>query len=435
MAIRAYTVQTQAVYLQSGTVHTRSVSQSLGLTDEAKIETRVRVYTLQTQVVYSENGVQHLSQNLALAQSTGLIHETNNVTPASDSLNLVQTVELNLQKWPEHDLGLTQTATFLGPQNISHQETIFLQQAVVGEFGLRWSGYEVSHDLNLTQVAGREYNRSASNTLTLTQEAFTREVVEHDLNLTHEALVGFGFVASNTLDITHTAEVDADLGQSLTHNLDVEQAAAYFIESRCGRLQRNDFHGVGGVEPAPERLVYPNTFIVWSKDDTDDSVELRNPETDDRRRYNFQRVNRDFFDGTLDLYVDDAWSTEERQIYTIVSLKRATLETLWTFLDNHLGRQVYIKDWKGTTWLGIITNPGEVYTEDAEGYWTIDFEVQAVPQEGEAAGSELDLSQSVSGQWIYTRAVTDELGLEQTPHRGGPIYVSTENTIPFQQGA
>jgi hypothetical protein len=64
------------------------------------------------------------------------------------------------------------------------------------------------------------------------------------------------------------------------------------------------------------------------------------------------------------------------------------------------------------TWNVVITDPGQLYAEDQEGYWTVDFEVVGEALDGEFVPQELGLDQVVSRAGsIWTRSVQDTVVL------------------------
>jgi hypothetical protein len=118
-----------------------------------------------------------------------------------------------------------------------------------------------------------------------------------------------------------------------------------------------------------------------------------------------------------------------------VGQKRADLESLYTFLQDNLGREIIIKDWKGVTWVVVVTNPGDLYTEDSEGYWTLNFEVEGSAFDGEWFFSFLNLDETLSRAGsIYNRSashgtvVTDNVGRHYDVD-GDPTDLSETNIV------
>jgi len=339
---------------------------------------------------------------------------------ASTDLNLLQ--DATWLKFPggvsftENELGLTQTADWEGNQRvvtelgITHEavaqfpivedaETFLsLISTATGHIGV--INKSATTNLNLSSTGNVAIDANPVTNLNLEQRASFTDIFQ-DLGLTQTAEWGYGYDASNELGLVQLASRVLGLGRGAVQDIGLEQAVAYFIESTCSKKRFESWHGLGGVAPADKKLNYSSDFTLVSLDDGT-LITLRNPETDDRRRYAFDRVNRSFFDGTADVFAADDWVTEETQIYTIIATKKADVEQVFQFLQDNLGREVLIKDWKGVSWIVIITNPGELYTEDGEGIWTIDFEV---------------VGESVEGEYVVQR-----LDLTMDPSRAGSIY-------------
>lgn len=388
------------------------------------------------------------------------------------ALSLVSEATDGVRREPESDLGLVQEASWiLQPFNgdsvvselgLVQEASAFGFEGVVDELGLssvasrqilntkvvpqalnlvsdaqyRYGvrNLSVETELALVSYVNRTWIFNVTSFLTLGNEGERVFTPTSELNLTSTAEYGFGFSAESDLDLTSTVDLNKILTQTIENTNVISQACTYFIESPCNRYSFNRFHGEGGVEPATKRLNYSNTFYLQSIDDGT-IIQLRNPEMDDRQRYAFNRVNRNFFDGSPDVYSDEDWAVEQSQIYTIVANKREKLEPLHTFLQDNLGREVIIKDWKGVTWVVIVTNPGDLYAEDGEDYWTLNFDVQGEAFDGEWFIDRLSLAQEASRAGsIYNRSATHGSVVDQNVGRafdvdGDPTNLSETNII------
>ena len=391
MTIRSYQFIVQALVTpSSGTTYTRTETQSLGVSDEA------------------------------LRGPTEVISESLGV---SDVLSPADIFPFD-GKYVQQSLGVTDAATSafhpyvvdsLGVTDAVVEQLIILNYVVSDTLGVSDEvdyGYLVKNeyledDLGITDQPNTTYPVSVSQSLGLSDETYFTSI-DQDLGLTDLGEWGYGYDFNDNLVFIETIDLDKILNPSVPQDLGVGQAVAWFVEDPCGRVEYQLFHGEGGVAPSTQGLHYSNTFLMQSIDDGT-IVSLRNPETDDVRRTAFNRVNRSFFDGTADIYTDDGWVTEDSQIYTLTALKRSQVDEIQTFLLDNLGRQVVIKDWRGVSWISIITNTGDVFTEDREGYWTIGFEVVGDAVDGEYVidiPSVSDLSERDGS--IYTRSATED---------------------------
>lgn len=403
MTIRSYQYRVEVLVSPStsGNEIARSASNTLVLGNDAEFE--AIVYPAESNLnLVSDAQVgpaRRVNQNLLLVQDAVWDLQPANVTPVESELALAQDVHVFGFETVESALALSSVAegdildTNVAVSQLGLAQTVDLRRAV--------QNLSVTNDLALTDSARITFTPNVTTFLNLDSVAFRAFVPSSELNLVQTVSAGKGIDVEQALDLDSTVLLNKVLNQNLTSPNVVVQSVTWFVESPCNRYTYNRFHGTGGVEPATKRLEYANDFYLQSIDDGT-TIFLRNPETDDRKRYAFNRVNRNFFDGSPDIYSDDDWAVEQSQIYTVVANKREKLQPLYDFLQDNLGREIIIKDWKGTTWIVIITNPGDLYTEDGEDYWTLNFDV-----EGEA----------VDGEWFFNR-----LELVQTPSRAGSIY-------------
>ena len=408
MTIRSYQYQVQALVTPgTGGEVTASVAQSLALSDGVE-------FLLNTELLSATETLSLFDQAVFLLLPGG-------VSTVIQDLSLSDSVQAFGFETVTDVLSLSDVATFdFADFPVSSRNDLDLTQQV--EVGFLVRNLTATDTLAFTQLLGLSRDFAVASTLGVTDYAsFTG--VSSDLSLTDAAEWGYGYDAENTLTITQSLGVIQGLNKGLSHNLNVGQAVAYYMESRCNRVKFNSFHGSGGVEPKEKHLTYNGKLTLRSLD-TGQLLELKNPETDDKRRLAFSRVNRKFFDGTVDIFSDPSWVTEETQIYTLTGLKREKLDTLFQFLLDNLGREILLRDWKGVTWIVIITNPGEVYTEDREGYWTVDFQVEGQAIMGEYVLDNPSLSDPISrsgSEWlrpgIADLSVSDQLRL----NRGYPV--------------
>lgn len=347
-------------------------------------------------------------------------------------LNLTQEAKAFGFEGVESTLNLTSEATRQILNTKVVPQALNLVSDAQYRYGVR--NLAVESVLSLTGIVNRIWEMNVTSFLTLGNSGERVFTPTSELNLTSTAEFGFGFSAESDLDLTSLVELNKVLGQNIVDDNVVTQSCTYFIEKPCNRYTYNRFHGEGGTVPDAKRLNYVNTFYLQSIDDGT-IIELRNPEMDDRQRYAFNRVNRNFFDGSPDVYSGDGWATEQSQVYTIVANKREKLEPLYAFLQDNIGREIIIKDWKGVTWVVIVTNPGDLYAEDSEDYWTLNFDVQGEAFDGEWFIDRLSLAQEASRAGsIYNRSASHGSVVDQNVGRafdvdGDPTTLSATNII------
>jgi len=392
MTIRTYQYQVQVLISpQTSATFTRTAADTSIVDDTVEVFVNAQFFDVDQPI-----------QDLDHSVSRWI--DTNGVATVEDQLSLTQEVDISGYVQAENDLALSDTVSYNGPVSRSPFHNILSDQV---EYGYLVRAIDIEDDVDLDQLASVTFIITVDDSNILTQEAFRSFVVDDDINLTQTVSGGIGYDAETDLDLDGAAGIDLVLNQVIVDDEAVEQAMTYFLESRCAHHNFNRFHGEGGKAPGDKPLSYRSKFLIQSLDDGT-VVQLRNPEMDDRRRYSYNRVNRNYYDNTLDLYADDSWVTQQRQLYTIVATKRDDLDSLWTLLQDNLGREMLIKDWKGQSWIVVILNPGEVYSEDQDGYWTLDFEVEGERWPGEYAVDFLEMSDELSRAGsIYTRATSD----------------------------
>lgn len=396
MTIRTYQYAvTVLVTPSSGSDVTRSVAQALGLSDAVTeavfgviAEQDLGLSDLADQQI-EISGQNNLVQSLGLSdEAISTMHP--HVQQGLDLSDVAASAIAQLEKSVSHSLGLLDEGLY--------------------RYGVR--NLIVDQDLGLSDSAGQVVQEAITDNLGLTDYASWTDIVQ-DLGLSDGSEWGYGFDASNSLGVSDLAEVDQILIQDIAQDAGIVQAVAWYVESSCSRFEFKQFHGEGGVAPAEERLTYDSQFLLQSLDDAT-IVSLRNPETDDTRRTAYNRVNRSFFDGTPDIYVESDWAVQDSQLYTLTATKRADLDSVQTFLLDNLGRDILLKDWRGVTWRVIVTNVGDPFTEDGEGYWTLEFEVEGNETDGEVALQMLGVDQEISRAGsIWTRTATNDLGVTQ----------------------
>lgn len=407
MPIRSYQATVQVLVTTSSvTTVERTVEQALGLSQVAINESVV--YDVEQGLNLVSEAViglpRKVADELALFQTANWLLDISN----SDSINQVLDIQQDVSVFgyleASNDLSLSSVAglDIFGTEVIP--QGLFLNSDVVYRFSVR--NLSAQSEIEVVGDVTKVFIGNLEDALNLSSIAFRSFVGDSTLNLVQTISAGKGYDASNKITLAQGLILNKLLQLGVNTENVVTQSCTYFVESRCGRYTFNRFHGEGGKPPTAKRLNYPNRFYLQSIDDGS-VVQLRNPETDDRQRYAFNRVNRTFFDGSTDIYVGEGSAVEESQVYTIVGTKRSDLELVYNFLGDNLGREIIIKDWKGVTWVVIVTNPGTLYTEDGEGYWTLEFEVEGSAFDGEWFISYLQLDQvnSRAGS-IYNRGAT-----------------------------
>lgn len=237
------------------------------------------------------------------------------------------------------------------------------------------------------------------------EDGFTNiaeEALESEITFTDEAIASYGFESV----LSFTQSVTGGVGQDIEQDLGIIQvvsrggsiwnrslSSSMTMTSASNGWNGNDkcFRRVGDAS-GPSQT---GTLTLFSTDGLY-SIALRNPETDNRREVAFERVLRETRGGNLIVYRDPLWNVVQTLKFTVVALKRTTLDDLQTFFLNTLGQEIILVDWLGEEWSGVVTRPNEVLTEDRDGYWTLPFEFEGTKLETEGTWQNLNLSQEAS---------------------------------------
>jgi len=380
----------------------RSVSQTLNLTDGA-IANWDKLFSVGTTLSLNDSGGYSqgllIEDEIAFADTAADFLFPGNVHSCADDLGLTDSVDgdnANVDGG-SNNLNLTDSVTFIGPRYVSVHTTLGLQQTAQGSLGVPWVPFEIEHSLGLTQIAGRGIPLAVSNAITLVQQAYRLLPVTTTLSFVQTVIGGKGQdTPEDGLNLSHSVVVNGSFLRDATHGNILSHSLTYFIDGPCARKQYNRFQGEGdgaGIDERP--LLFSSDFVLESLTGAKQTVRLRSPEMDDRDRLGFTRVNRETRGGELNIYSDPAWPKINTLLVTLTALKQDKVEELQDFMLDTLGQQIKLHDWKGRCWIGVITTPGDVATEDDRNAWTVSFEFEGEPYAGQAIDDRLAFEQSV----------------------------------------
>jgi hypothetical protein len=368
--------------------------------------------------------IQNLSHNLNLIQSTGpiidvasflgLIHGVvielliDDFQAVGHTLGLSGTAVTDSFPFLVQDVGLTQTVEVLNFGPVVQQ--LFLGHIVaVGQPKLA----SASSTIAFVSSVGKCVEVEVTQNLGLVD--FATDVQKHELGLSHNVMsyVNNDPHFQQALGLSHSVLINLEYALSPSSIDIVSQAVAYWIDDGT-KCVYNDFNRFGtlGAEPFTAQTGAKLSFT--SLDGSSDIVFLRNPETDDRDRLGFTRINRETSGGELQVYRDPTWPLVNTLQGTIVGLKLADVEDLLTFFGDHLGEEISLQDWHGRFWRGVIMNPGEPAVEDTRDRWTVAFEFEGVEMPGPDIIQSVGISHGLSVIQILTRDPAHNLGLTGT---------------------
>lgn len=285
-------------------------------------------------------------------------------------------------------ISFVSTADFflLETQVVEHAIALNHQATVV--FGVPhsapWGVANLTQNLGFNQNLSRAPSPSATSTIAFTHNAVASYGLQSAISFTQLAIGALGHGVESEIGFTTTvSSAGSQWLRSASSAMALTSAGNGFeLNDKCGRR-----YGTTGP-------IAPGSLTLFSQDGQY-SIVLRNPEIDNVRRTAFDRVLRETRGGDLIVFRDTNWNVVQTLLFTIVALKRTTLDSLQTFLLNTLGEEIFLVDWLGEEWIGVVTKPDETFTEDREGFWTFAFEFEGSKQEGSSAYQYLGLTQAV----------------------------------------
>lgn len=423
-----------AQILFSPGTYIRVVEQSLDLLEENYRPTvRVESFALELLVEYiAPVGGETVAQAVLFNENIFDFLAIGDRSFVDDTLNFVEEFKVFGLEGVSDGLDLQELISITGPVYETVAQPLNIVETIVGNLGVPWAPVVVTDVLLLNQFASNLSPITIAQVLLLVESHERRLIAEDFLFLVQTIKAGKGKTVIHPLGISDSHEINADLRRPLIQTLGIQQFVAYFIESPCGKKTNNRFDGEGAIPPNPKRIKYDSRLILAT---ATQSVSLRNPETDDRGRFAFQRVNRETLGGSLDIYADESWDQSTTLLFSVVAIKAALLETLQQFLEDTVGEEIVLHDWEGVNWRGVVTTPSESAVEDGEGYWTLAFEFVGVREPGEVPHTTLNLGGVIGLQVDYVRTLSQELGLSEYNYAAGPIFVTVSEQIPFQEGS
>ena len=435
MGIRVSNVTVQNLFLPTDIFQT--VNDPITFIQEP-FARKLRVSNLTVQVLQLQSGrFLFANDDLGLSDLVLVLNDAGSRQPVEDVIGFTDEVFAASNPFIDDVLMFTQNAR---PSILNHDvdDDLNLRDQVETCPGAPWSAIEIVDTIEFVQVGGKAEEATASNTLALTDTIDIINGVEgdgHVLDLVQNVSVGKGQVVSSEIEFTEEVMSFSDFLRVVEDADVVEHALTYYIDNGCNRKQYARFIGEGSADPISEQgLVFDSSFVLESIDDGTVLV-LRSPETDDGDRIGFNRVNRETRGGELNVFSDPDWAEVNTLLFTITALTDGdgncpdALGQTLQFLQDNLGKEIFLHDWTGTSWRGVITTPDEAATEDADGYWTVTFEFEGIAQSGSVPNSVLSFSDQMTFNADWARPLSDTLALMQAVTVGGDRYFSLSDDL------
>lgn len=403
---------------------------------------KIRVSNVTVQVLQLEAGqLAFASNDIEFDQEVIVLNAAGDRQPVEDIIAFQQTVTV-----PSHPI-IQDVITFTDLArssiwNLDLSEKLFLNQDVGTCSGAPWTPIEIEDVLQLVDVGAKVAVGVINDTITFVQTMFSvaSPVGDgHFIDFEQTVSAGRGYEIVSEISFSQTIQTFSDFLRSVSHPDVVQHAMTYFIDNGCARKGYARFVGEGSADAIDEEGLLFDSALVLESIETGTVAILRNPESDDNERLGFNRINRETRGGELNVYGDPTWAKVNTLLFTITALPDGhgncpdTLNEFLDFIHENLGYEIYLHDWTGVSWRGVITTPDEAATEDEDGYWTVTFEFEGTPAAGSVPNSVMNMSQSLSMNADWNRPLSQTISFVQTAVAGGSIRISLSDTISFTQ--
>lgn len=438
--IRVANVTAQILF--SPTVHSRSVNQSITWTQEP-FRRKIRVANVTFQALMpGEPKIRGIASNdLGLQEDVIFYNAVGDREIPSNEIEWTQVA--NSPSFPQvfQEIIWTEVANTNLINRDPEQPLGLWDQAQVC-FGTPWSAISVEDTLTLVDQASQAHPETVGQTISWVQ---TLDLIpggtEQSLDLVQTVSAGFGYEASNELELVDTLDSESDFLRTVTQTDVVSQAFTYYIDNKCNQKSYAKFDGEGAGPGLDEkRLTWDGDFILETIGaETKTILELRSPETDDRDRLGFERVNRESRGGELSVFGDPDWSKVNTLLFTILAITAGQgncpdkITALLDFFQDTLGEEIQLHDHTGVTWRGVVTTPNEAATEDGKGFWTVTFEFEGIALPGSSSDQAMIMSDTATRIMVFARPATDTIQWTESASRGGTFREDVSQSINWSE--
>lgn len=399
---------------------------------------KLQVSNFTVQILQLESGrLAFASNTLELEDIVIVLNAAGDRQVIEDPISFQQTVTVPSHPILEDVLAFTQTARS-SIWNIDVDQKMGLHQHAGYCFGAPWLPIEIEDVISFVDVGAKVEVGIAENTLAFVQQLdqINAPVDDgHFIDFQQTVSAGRGYDIESKIVFSQTIQTFSDFLRVVTHANVVQHSMTYYIDNGCNRKDYARFVGEGNADAIDlEGLLFDSSFVLESIE-SGDLVLLRSPETDDNDRLGFNRINRETRGGELNVYGDPTWAEVNTLLFTVTALPDGhgncpdTLNALLTFMHSNLGKEIFLHDWTGVSWRGVITVPDEAATEDEDGYWTVTFEFEGIQEEGSVPNSVMSIQQQLTFNADWNRPLADTLGLAQAVTVGGDINIEIEQTL------
>lgn len=304
-----------------------------------------------------------ITDTLTISDSTGGIFQYNleiieNEVIYIDNENLIEYI---IQDWVERYYIAQRTSA----QHLTVQQTV-----------------QVSHE----KFGATE--DSASNTITITDEATVARNLTNSLSISDAVAVTQGQLALDALDLTDAFGITKESNLAPSDTLTISMTVEYTHIQSHTHHEYSPFIGnttdpnapTPPDEAEPILTSYPNIRLAYPTSSPTHVLYLRGPELGNLDQQHYTRIQRETRGGTLVVFSAPDWPEREQLNLQFFGLTEAESQEVLTFLSVSLGKRVRLRDWEGRVWTVIILSPSSpiIRQGDCKNSVSLDFESATV---------------------------------------------------------
>lgn len=385
----------------AATIHARSISDPLGITDrlisghaasnalgitDAAVGNAIYVRAISDPISFSSVGSEVSVRPRALTDTVALTDAIVEHATYSRALSSILAII---------DIGIGDSGAFQNASNVlaftDLVTTNYKTFNIVDSLGLTDSlptpPYPTSNILALTDAA-----RSSLQTFTINDALnFTDTIVDKTRQSLHDTLAFVDAVSTNMHSqfVGHALILNDATTEILIHNLFVSVplidttkrilVASRAVASSLQLVQTLEVYivrpgvfcnyapSVGSgpitISTVPPTITPSTLTLFWPTVSPSLTVVLRNPQFGNKISYNPNRINRKSRGGKVQVFRDNKWPQFTLLTMDISMLNQTQIDAFKSFLAATLGLVVGITDHDGFNWSGIITTPDTTITQ------------------------------------------------------------------------
>jgi hypothetical protein len=421
-------------------IHEKTLTQNLGITDELRLWERherledTMTLTQRVPAQFSESLLQDLdlediasrvqtkslTDNLNLSEILSYpvnegehtsLHETLAMTDGFD-------FELGLFFILISDMVMSDSVNEIGPR----YKTMWTRMHLYDGFPYEDYFEKLEDTIIFSDWTGRNYEATASSTMSLTQDMWRSETPTTSMSLVQSLDWGkTKGIPAQWLNLEHTVDLSGDWSRAVIDTLGIGHSLTYYLPDPCDDKAYTPFIGESDVTDSPtppdsdvpfaQGLPEGERFLLLypALGESTDIVELRAPNLDNRERQSFTRINRETRGGKLSIFADPTWPKINTLVLSFSGLTKVEVEETQQFMVDHIGQEIGIIDWEGRQWVGIITTPNERAVQDGKHGFTITFEFEGLMIEEMPSGNAMTITDSFSHYFHKSRSLTDTI--------------------------